>query len=118
MNKRSVATFPNNSSKSGGEKTPLNLWGAKNATSALDWSAVNARIVTCALAAAASADAAVMIGVAQGGRGVVLTVFLGSQRAKTYAGSVEELESLLLEMIESLSSSSEDLYQAFGLVAE
>lgn len=95
--------------------TPLRLWGNKAVTSALDWESVNARLVTAALSAVSSADGALMFGVAQGGRGVVLTLFLGGQRAKTYVGSVEELEAALMECVETMASTSEDLLAAFGL---
>lgn len=98
--------------------TPLNLWGNKTTTHALDWSSVEARLVTCALSAASAADCALMFGVAQGGRGVVLTLFSGSQRVKAYSASVEELEQQLRELVESLSSTSEDLLTAFGLSIE
>jgi hypothetical protein len=59
-----------------------------------------------------------MFGVAQGGRGVVLTLFQGSQRAKAYVSGVDELEAMLLELIQTLSSSSEDLLAAFSIEVE
>lgn len=114
-NRLKKSPMDNNGSKPGASNTPLNLWGNKSATQALDWSSVTARLVTCALSAASAADCALMFGVAQGGRGVVLTLFSGSQRVKAYSGSVEELEQQLLELVESLSSTSEDLLTAFGL---
>jgi hypothetical protein len=114
--------FPHGSNKprANGQKPSkvaptLSIWGSKAATNALDWSAVDARLVTAALSAVSSADGALMVGVAQGGRGVVLTLFLGGQRAKTYLGSVEELEGALYECVDTLSSSAEDLRQVFGL---
>lgn len=116
--KKVVAPGDYNGSGPKNPTTSLNLWGNKSATHALAWADVNARVVTCALAAAAAVDAALMIGVAQGGRGVVLTVFLGSQRAKTYLGTVEEVEEALLELVQQLSSTSEDLLEEFGLKVE
>lgn len=104
-----------NGSKPAKVATPLRLWGAKALTNALDWESVNARMVTAALSAVSSADGALMFGVAQGGRGVVLTLFLGGQRAKTYVGTVEELEAALVECVETLASPAEDLLVAFGL---
>lgn len=93
------------------------MWGNKAATPALDWEGVDARLVTAALAAVSGADGALMFGVAQGGRGVVLTLFLGGDRAKTYVSTIEELEGALLECVQTLASSSEDLLVAFGLAS-
>ena len=104
-----------NGSKPGRVATPLKLWGNKAATHALDWSSVDGRLLLAALSATSGADGALMFGVAQGGRGVVLTLFQGGQRAKTYVATVEELELALRECVETLSSTAEDLFTEFGL---
>jgi alpha-L-fucosidase len=78
---------------------------------------VDARIVTAALAAITSRGGALMLGTAQGGRGVTVTAFLDGERAKDYAATVEELEEMLLEVVDSLGSPAEDLRSEFGLAS-
>lgn len=96
----------------------LQLWGNHAPLAAFSWGEVDTAVLLAALTAVGSANAAIMFGVAQGGRGLVISVFLDGERAKTYAGSAEELESILLECVDSLSSSAEDLRAEFGVSAK
>jgi hypothetical protein len=96
----------------------LAVWGQRSRISALAWQEVDSRYLLAALSAISAHDGALMFGTAMGGRGVVLTLYIGGDRGKTYVATVGELENALLECAEALASPSEDWRTIFGLPAE
>jgi len=93
------------------------IWGAKDSQSAMDWSAVNARIVTAALQAILDADCALLIGSTRDHSAVTLKLYNGKTPQTIYVGTVEKLEAALLEAVEAFGSGAEDLFEIFGLRA-
>lgn len=90
-------------------------WGQKTTASALNWSMVNAHLVTCAIQAVQDADGALMTGCTRDHTAVTITLYFGKVRGTNYYGTVDKLEAALDEIIDTYASSAEDIRQLFGL---
>jgi hypothetical protein len=94
------------------------VWGSTANANPMDWTAVDMRIVGCALMAVHALDGALLFGAAEGGRGINIKLYRGKDTERVYAKSVDELHELLLLLIDDLASPSEDLRAQFGIAAE
>jgi hypothetical protein len=78
-----------------------------------DWSAVDGAILRGALQSATDAGKSLGIGPAMGGRGIVVTLYMGLKtNPKRYAIDAGELHELLYALINAWSSGSEDIVEA------
>lgn len=72
-------------------------------------------LFACAVQQLAAEGAAVMLGAAQGGAGIVLSIFLDGNKDKRFIGDVEQFSDWCHDVIESFGSTSEDAYEVWGL---
>jgi hypothetical protein len=85
-------------------------WPALAQPTAFDWARVDGAILKAACQASSIAGKSFGIGPAMGGRGVVITVYLGlKNNPKRYAIDASELHPILLAMIATWGSGSEDI---------
>jgi hypothetical protein len=90
------------------------LWAHRQRTSRFDWADVDRRLITAAIDAIATGGGAIMFGSAQGGRGMVLTIFFDGDRHKEYALTAEEFTELLLGALEAFNEGSVDFAALHG----
>lgn len=104
-----VKQFP---SKRGGKVSAdqaMSIWKRRKDSTGVDWKNVSATTLRAALQCIIASEAALTISAAQGGRGVMLKLWLGGQPSKEYANTAEEVNELLEDVIAELGSSSEDV---------
>lgn len=92
------------------------LWARSRVAARSDWAAVDRRLVMAAIDSATSGGAALMFGSAQGGRGMVLTVFIDGDRHKEYASTADEFTELLTGILEAFPGGSVDIPALHGYV--
>lgn len=91
------------------------IWPTYNEPSVFDWTAVDGGLMRAALHVTTVKGVTLAFGTAMGGRGIVVTLYMGQKvNPKRFALTADELHVLLLGIIEQWGSSSEDLGQAFG----
>ena len=94
-------------------KDMTGVWGNYQQPASFDWSAVDGDILRAALQVATNAGKSIGIGPALGGRGVVITIYLGlKSNPKRFAIDAAELHELLLALIAAWQSPSEDVLTA------
>lgn len=99
------------------KQTPKNdmtgVWPNYTQPALFDWSKVDGAILKAAFQAATMAGKNIGIGPAMGGRGVVITLYMGLKtNPKRFAIDASELHPLLLALVESWGSGAEDLVVA------
>lgn len=113
-------------------KTPrLNPYGSKattehkmaisfkrKASAGFDFASVDLVELLAALSVVVQSNVAIMISAAMGGRGVVLKIFAGEERAIEYATLPEELDNLLSQIVDAYASPSEDVREIIRLAVE
>lgn len=94
-------------------KDMTGVWPTYNQPAMFDWSKVDGAILKAAFQAATISGKTIGIGPAMGGRGVVITLYMGlKSNPKRFAIDANELHPLLLALVESWASGSEDLVVA------
>lgn len=83
-----------------------------------NWSLVSATLVVAALDCASANGAAIMVGGLQGNRGISVTVFADGDRVKEFCNTPIEFSLFLCDIIDGLSSPSEDYYILYGIDRE
>lgn len=94
------------------EKT---MFGKRMEEWAFNWTGVDGRLLTCAMAQVAQMDCALLFAAAAGGRGVAVKVYQGKLPKTVVVLTPEELHELLEELIDHFGSPSEDVRMAWGL---
>lgn len=87
----------------------MTLWRKRKESVGVDWKLVSASLLRAALSTVIQNEAAITISAANGGRGVMLKLWLGGQAIKEYAATADEVDELLSDLVEQLGSSSEDV---------
>jgi len=91
------------------------IWPQYKAPSVFDWTQVEPGLLLAALHVCTVKGVTLAFGTAMGGRGVVLTIYMGGKtNPKRFAIDASELHPLLSGIIDMWGSSSEDLGQIFG----
>lgn len=99
-----------------GKTTDLTgVWPVYQQPSVFDWSQVDPSVLLAALHVTTVKGVTMAFGTAMGGRGVVLTLYMGTKtNPKRFALTAVELHELLHGIIDAWGSKSEDLAQIFG----
>jgi hypothetical protein len=92
-----------------------NPFAARHSYRTCDIGGADSRIIIAAIGTACAANVLLTIGGAQGGRGYMVSVYADGQQHRDYGADNEELEALLLLVIESYRSESEDPYALYGI---
>lgn len=105
---------PSNPFQPANRQTPAKdmtgVWPTYNQPALFDWSKVDGAILKAAFQAAMVSGKTIGIGPAMGGRGVVITLYMGLKtNPKRFAIDANELHPLLLALVESWGSGSEDI---------
>jgi hypothetical protein len=88
-------------------------WPNYREPSSFDWSKVDGAILKACFQCAINQGRSLGVGPAMGGRGVVVTLYMGLKtNPKRYAINANELHELLLTLIQAWSSTSEDVVAA------
>jgi hypothetical protein len=88
------------------------VWPVYESPSVFDWSNVDGDILRAALQCATNQGRNIGIGPAMGGRGVVVTIYMGLKvNPKRFAIDAAELHDLLLGIVKGWSSPSEDVLE-------
>jgi hypothetical protein len=90
-------------------------FGRKRQGVDFDWRCFSSPIFGAALGALASSGAAVMVGGAAGGRGAVISIYLDSDKNRTYINDGEAFLDWCHDVLETFSEPSEDIYAAYNL---
>jgi hypothetical protein len=86
------------------------IWPTLNQPTLFDWSRVDAAILKAAFQVAMVSGKTIGIGPAMGGRGVVVTLYMGLKtNPKRFAIDADELHPILLALVEAWGSPSEDV---------
>jgi len=86
------------------------VWPVYEQPTIFDWSSVDGDILRAAFQCAANQGRNIGIGPALGGRGVVVTIYMGLKvNPKRFAINAQELHELLLGIVQGWSSPSEDV---------
>ena len=103
-----------------GKTTDLTgVWPVYQQPSVFEWVNVDPGILRAALHTCTVKGVTLAFGTAMGGRGVVVTLYMGTkQNPKRFALTPAELHTLLMGIIEQWGSTSEDLGQVFGYTTE
>lgn len=91
------------------------VWPVYNQPSVFDWSGVDGGLMRAALHVTTVRGVTLAFGTAMGGRGVVLTLYMGGKtNPKRFALTPDELHELLYGIVAQWGSPSEDLGLIFG----
>lgn len=91
-------------------KDMTGVWPTYNQPALFNWAEVDGAILKAAFQAAMVSGKTIGIGPAMGGRGVVITLYMGLKtNPKRFAIDAGELHPLLLALVESWGSGSEDI---------
>lgn len=91
----------------------MSLFRVRQRAVGVDWRDVDQTSLVMALHTILTADAAVMIAPAAGGKGVMLKVYEGGESSAEYLMTAEDINAHLDVLIDAFASSAEDVRQLF-----
>lgn len=72
-------------------------------------------LYAAAVSVLAGEGMALMVGAAQGGTGILMSIYADGERLKVYCNDADQFTSWCHDVLETFASSSEDVYAAWGL---